>query len=55
MFSVFVSEHPIFTLFLYICICAGVGIGIFFTYSAIRKKIEIRKNMKARVHRDKSC
>ncbi len=53
--SAFISAHPILTLFLYVVLCALVGIGIFFAYSAIRRKLEIRKNMKARAKRDQSC
>lgn len=55
MFSVFVAQHPILTFFLYICICAGIGIGVFFAYSWIRKRLQIKKNVKARAQRDKSC
>lgn len=54
-FSTLATNHPIFTFFLYIVFCVCIGIGVFFGYSALRKKAEIRKNMKARAKLDKSC
>ncbi len=48
------ATRPILTMLLYIVFCALAGIGIFFGYSAIRKKIEIKKNMKRRVANDQS-
>lgn len=54
LFSNFVSQHPNIVLFLYILFCIFFGIGIFFGSNAIRRKIQIRKNMKARVRNDKS-
>lgn len=53
MYTDLVIQHPFLAFFLYILICAVVGIGFFVTYSIIRKKLEIRKNMKARAQRDK--
>jgi len=49
-----VESHPIFTMFIYIVFCVGVGVSIFFIFSFIRKKIEIKRNMKRRVQNDKS-
>lgn len=48
------SAHPILTLFIYIAVCIGAGVGIFFGFSALRKKVEISKNMKRRTAHDKS-
>ena len=45
---------PIITLLIYILFCVFVGVLIFFAYSFIRKKIEIKQNMKRRQNRDKS-
>lgn len=45
---------PIITLLIYILFCVFVGVSIFFAYSFIRKKIEIKQNMKRRQNRDKS-
>lgn len=53
-FDAFVSAHPILTLFLYVLFCIALGVGIFFSFSALRKKIEIKRNMKRRVANDKS-
>lgn len=52
--STFVTQHPIATMLFYILFCIGVGVGIYFTYSAIRKKIQIKNNMKRRVQSDQS-
>lgn len=53
-FDIFVSAHPILTLFLYLLFCIAIGIGLFFSYSALRKRIEIKRNMKRRAVNDKS-
>lgn len=54
IFDTFVSQHPILTMFLYILLCIGLGIGIYVGYHTLRRNIQIRKNMKARVRNDKS-
>lgn len=54
MFETLATHHPILSMFLYVVIFAGIGVGLFFSYSAIRKRIDIKKNMKARALRDKS-
>lgn len=45
---------PLLKLFIYLLFCVFVGVLIFFAYSFIRKKIEIKQNMKRRQNRDKS-
>lgn len=55
IFNNLVDSHPILTMFLYIVFCVGIGVSLFFSYSAIRKRIEIKRNMRRRVQNDKSC
>lgn len=49
-----VDTHPIAAFLLYIALCFIIGIAIFFCYSTIRKKIQIKRNMKRRVQNDQS-
>lgn len=54
IFTDFVSQHPNITLLLYMLFCVFCGLCIFLGYHEIRRRIQIRKNMKARVRNDKS-
>lgn len=49
-----VQTHPILTFFCYVVFCILLGISLFFSWSFIRKRIEIRKNKKLRLQNDKS-
>ncbi len=49
-----VATYPIAFFSFYVVLCFILGIAIFFCYSGIRKKIQIKRNMKRRVHNDQS-
>lgn len=53
--STLASERPILTFIIYIAACAFAGVGIFSVLSLLRKKLEIKRNLKRRVSNDKSC
>lgn len=52
--SVFVANHPIIAMGLYVLFCIFVGIGIYIAWANIRKRIEIKRNMKGRAKNDQS-
>lgn len=52
--SSFINSHPLITMGLYVLFCILAGVSVFFIYSFIRNKIEIKRKMKGRVNIDKS-
>ena len=54
LLSSFVSEHPNLTLLLYVVLCICLGIVFYFGFHTLKRKAQIRKNMKARSKNAKS-
>lgn len=54
LLSSFVSAHPNLTLLLYVVLCICLGIGFYFGFHTLKRKAQIRKNMKARSKNAKS-
>lgn len=54
LLSTFVTNHPNLALLLYVVFCIFVGIGFYFGFHSLKRKAQIRKNMKARSNNAKS-
>lgn len=54
LLSSFVSAHPNLTLLLYVVLCICLGIGFYFGFHTLRRKVQIRKNVKSRSKNAKS-